>query len=101
MGEKFTRADIVRIITDAGVERTSAAAIAQAIVKAMTATLAAGEAIELRGFGSLEGKSRKAYKARNPKTGEPLIAPARHRILVRPGQELKTALRGALPVLPE
>jgi hypothetical protein len=29
----------------------------------------------LRGFGSLEAKDRKAYKARNHKTGDPLIAP--------------------------
>ena len=49
--------------------------------------------IELRGFGSLELKERKAYKARNPKTGEPLIAPARRRVLFRPGQELKAALQ--------
>jgi len=51
--------------------------------------------IELRGFGTLETKERKAHKARNPKTGEPLIAPARRRILFRPGQELKAAMRNA------
>jgi nucleoid DNA-binding protein len=38
-------------------------------------------------------RERKAYKARNPKTGEAVIAPARRRILFRPGQELKAALK--------
>ena len=90
---KFTRADIAKVIADAGIERTNAGAIALAIVQAMADALAAGKVIELRGFGSMEVKVRKACKARNPKTGEPLIAPARRRVLFRPGQELKTAFR--------
>jgi len=45
---KFTRADIVKIITDAGVERTNAAAIARAIVQAMAGALISGDGIELR-----------------------------------------------------
>jgi nucleoid DNA-binding protein len=94
---KFTRADIAKTITDAGIERESAGAITLAIVQTMADALAAGKVIELRGFGSLEVKERKAYKARNPKTGEPLIAPERRRVLFRPGQELKIALRGTLP----
>jgi nucleoid DNA-binding protein len=92
---KFTRADIAKTIADAGVERVNAGAIALAIVQAMTDALTAGKVIELRGFGSLEVKERKAYKARNPKTGEPLIAPERRRVLFHPGQELKAAFKNA------
>jgi integration host factor subunit beta len=95
MKNKFTRADIAKVIADSGIERTNVAGLALAIVQAMADALIAGKAIELRGFGSLEVKGRKAYKARNPKTGEPLIAPARRRILFRPGQELKAALKNA------
>ena len=93
--DKFTRTDITKVMADAGIERAKAADVALTIIRAMAAALAAGEVIELRGFGSLEVKERKAYKARNPKTGEPLIAPARHRILFRPGQVLKAALKNA------
>jgi len=99
MKEKFTRADIAKTITDAGVERATAGAIALAIVHSMADALTAGKVIELRGLGSLEVKERKAYKARNPKTGEPLIAPERRRVSFRPGQELKAALKN-VPVCP-
>jgi nucleoid DNA-binding protein len=95
MSEKFTRADIAKTITAAGIERANAASLALSIVKAMADALIAGKAIELRGLGSLEAKERKAHKARNPKTGEPLIAPARRRVLFRAGQELKAALKNA------
>jgi len=93
MKEKFTRSDIAETITAYGIEQWKAAKLALAIVQAMAEALAAGKVIELRGFGTLETKERKAHKARNPKTGEPLIAPARRRILFRPGQELKAAMR--------
>ena len=46
---KYTRADIAKTITDAGVERTNAAAIALTIVKSMADALTAGKVIELRG----------------------------------------------------
>jgi nucleoid DNA-binding protein len=94
---KFTRADIAKTITDAGIDRIKAAGIALAIVQAMVNALTAGETVELRGFGSLEVRERKAYKARNPKTGEAVIAPERRRILFHPGQELKAALRKQAP----
>jgi nucleoid DNA-binding protein len=98
---KFTRSNIQEIICGDGLDTRKASELTGRIVKAMAAALAAGEVIELRGFGSLEVKERKAYKARNPKTGEPLITPARRRILFRPGQELKIALRGTYSVLSE
>ncbi|MDR2702205.1 MAG: HU family DNA-binding protein [Spirochaetaceae bacterium] len=87
MSRKFTRADIAKTIAGAGIERTNAAAIALAIIKAMADALIAGKAIEFRGFGALEVKERKAHKARNPKTGETLIAPAWRRILFRQGRD--------------
>ena len=93
MKEKFTRCDIAKVLTAADMEARTARTTASGIIEAMTAALAAGKDIELRGFGSLELKQRKTYKARNPKTGDPLIAPARRRVVFRPGQELKAALR--------
>ena len=59
----------------------------------LAASLAAGESVELRGLGSLEVRERKSYKARNPKTGEAVIALAHRRVLFRPGRELKAALK--------
>jgi len=64
------------------------------LIKAMTAALATGETIELRGFGSLKVKNCKATVRRNPQTGETVNVPPRRRVIFHPGQELKTALRG-------
>jgi nucleoid DNA-binding protein len=91
---KFTRAGISKIITDAGVERTNAAAIAMAIVQAMADALIAGEAIELRGLGTLESRKRKARTAHNPRTLAPVNIPARRVIFFRPGEKLKKELNG-------
>ena len=92
MKEKFTRTDIIKIISETGIERAKAGKIALAIVTAMADALTAGKVIELRGLGSLEGRERKARKARNPKTGEALITQAHRRVLFHPGRELKAAL---------
>jgi integration host factor subunit beta len=89
------------VITDAGVERVKAAGIALAIVQAMADALAAGEAIELRGFGSLEVKETKTYMAHNPRSNEKVIVPPRRRVVFRSGRELKAALRGSPGRAPE
>ena len=91
--DKFTRTGIQAILTAADMNTDKARKTTAGIIEAMTAALITEKVIELRGFGSLELRERKAYKARNPKTGEPLIAPARRRVLFRPGQELKAALQ--------
>jgi nucleoid DNA-binding protein len=102
MKTKFTRTDMQKIIiSGAGLDVRKATELTGQIINALTDALGAGSVVELRGFGSLEVKERKAYKARNPKTGEPVIAPARRRVQFRPGHELKIALRGAHSALPE
>jgi len=93
MSDKFTRADITKILTDDGVERAKAAGVALAIIRAMADALTAGKVIELRGLGTLEVKERKATTKRNPQTGEVVIVPPRHRVIFHPGQELKAALK--------
>jgi integration host factor subunit beta len=44
--------------------------IINVIFDAMTDTLAKGERIEIRGFGSFKVKQREARAGRNPRTGE-------------------------------
>jgi len=91
---KFTRADIAKIITDAGMERAKAARLALAIVQAMAAALASGDVIELRGLGTLEPRERKARVMRNPRTGGAVNVPARHVVFFKPSKKLKKALDG-------
>jgi DNA-binding protein HU-beta len=91
---KYTRADIVKVFTAAGLETVKARQITGAIIEALTTVLASGAAIELRGFGTFEQRTRKARTRYNPQTKEPVHVPARRYVLFRPGQELKNKLKG-------
>jgi integration host factor subunit beta len=55
----------------------------------MTDTLAAGQRIEIRGFGSFSLHARPARVGRNPRTGESVALRARHAAYFRPGKELR------------
>ncbi|MBI3752526.1 MAG: integration host factor subunit beta [Deltaproteobacteria bacterium] len=63
--------------------------IVDAIFDSMTARLASGDKIEIRGFGSFKVKEYKARKGRNPKTGEAIDVPAKKAPFFKVGKELK------------
>ena len=92
---KFTRSDIQEILRSAGLDSSQARKATARIIKALAAALAAGEAIELRGLGTLEIRERKACMAHNPRTGEAVNVPPHRRVIFRSGRELKAALRGS------
>ena len=87
---KFTRTNLQEILQGAGLDSLRAREATTQIIASMTAVLAVGEVIELRGLGTLEPRERKAHKARNPKTGETVDVPARRRVVFHPGKELKS-----------
>jgi len=91
---KFTKSNIQKIIrSGSNLDPLKANELTSRLIKAMSAALAAGETIELRGFGSMEVKEYKASRRRNPQTGEAVNVPPRRRVIFHPGQELKTAFR--------
>lgn len=47
------------------------------ILKAIRTTLGRGDRVEIRGFGSFGRHCRPARRAHNPKTGEPVMVPAK------------------------
>jgi integration host factor subunit beta len=59
------------------------------IVEQLTHTLANGERIEIRGFGSFAVKQRDAHTGRNPKTGHAVLINEKQVIRFKPGQELR------------
>jgi integration host factor subunit beta len=61
----------------------------KAILEQMAQTLASGERIEIRGFGSFSLHFRPPRVGRNPKTGEPVSLPAKHVPHFKPGKELR------------
>lgn len=55
----------------------------------MGQTLAAGERIEIRGFGSFSLHYRPPRVGRNPKSGDPVSLPAKYVPHFKPGKELR------------
>ncbi|MBT00145.1 MAG: integration host factor subunit beta [Oceanospirillaceae bacterium] len=62
----------------------------------MTETLAEGERIEIRGFGSFSLHYRAPRIGRNPKTGESVPLPAKYVPHFKPGKELRDQVNESL-----
>lgn len=65
-----------------------------ATLEAITEALAAGDKVQLMGFGSFEVKDRAARTGRNPQTGEPVEIEAYRTAQFHPGKGLKDAVSG-------
>lgn len=59
-------------------------------------TLAQGDRVEIRGFGSFSLHFRKARVGRNPKTGEAVSLDSKHVPHFKPGKELRERVNGGL-----
>ena len=65
------------------------------MLEQMTACLAEGGRIEIRGFGSFSLHYRRARAACNPKTGATIALPARYAPHFKPGKVLRERVDGA------
>jgi len=92
MKEKFTRAGILAALIAAGMEADRARQMIALVFDTMTAALAAGKVIEIRGLGTIETRERKARTAHNPRTMAAVKVPARKVVTFRPAGSLKKAL---------
>ena len=59
------------------------------MIEHMTDSLASGDRIEIRGFGSFSLHYREPRKGRNPKTGDPVALDGKHVPHFKPGKELR------------
>ncbi len=59
------------------------------LLELMSSSLAAGERIEIRGFGSFSLHFRPARMGRNPKTGEAVALSGKHVPHFKPGKDLR------------
>jgi len=71
------------------------------ILDHMTNTLAEGERIEIRGFGSFTLHYRGPRMGRNPKTGEKVQLEGKHVPHFKPGKELRERVNRSLERNPE
>jgi len=65
------------------------------LIEQMSATLAAGERIEIRGFGSFCLHFRPPRIGRNPKSGESVALPGKYVPHFKPGKELRERVNQA------
>lgn len=61
----------------------------KAVLEHMSQTLATGERIEIRGFGSFSLHYREPRQGRNPKTGDTVELAGKHVPHFKPGKEMR------------
>jgi len=67
---------IATVAQNAGMTKKDAERAVNATIEAITASLVAGDKVQLSGFGSFEVKNREARVGRNPHTRETINIPA-------------------------
>jgi integration host factor subunit beta len=74
---------------ETGFQRGVAEFVVKEVFSAMTESLAQGEGVELRGFGSFTVREYKSYKGRNPKSGEQIHVAPKKLPFFKVGKELR------------
>ena len=72
--------------------KKGAEAAVAAVLESIEDALAAGEKVQVSGFGSFDVKARDARTGRNPKTGEAVEIAASKRVVFSAAQALKDKL---------
>lgn len=73
---------------------TDAERIVTTIFDEIITTMAAGDRVELRGFGAFSVKERKARNGRNPRTGVSVAIESKHVPFFKAGKLLRDRLNG-------
>ena len=85
----MTKADLVEQVAHAigrRVTKRECGLVVDAFLDAVRETLAQGDGIELRGFGTFKMRHRKARAAGNPRTGETVKVPAYDVLVFQPSR---------------
>jgi DNA-binding protein HU-beta len=85
--------NLVRAVAEeTGQNEAQATKSVNAVFNAIEQALAAGDEVNISGFGSFKVVERSAREGRNPQTGEPMTIAARKSPVFRPGTQLKRAV---------
>ncbi|WP_430748635.1 HU family DNA-binding protein [Bacillus cereus] len=84
---------IKNVAQNAEISQKEATVVVQTVVELITNTLAAGEKVQLIGFGTFEVRERAARTGRNPQTGEEMQIAASKVPAFKAGKELKEAVK--------
>ena len=94
----MTKAGLIKIISERmNIHLKAAKGIVDIIFDTMRESLARGERIEIRGFGSFVVRHYGAYKGRNPKTGKIVDVSPKKLPYFKVGKELKEIVNKVVP----
>ncbi len=90
----MTKKEIVKSISDkTGLTQIQIKEIVQLTFDGIVETLLDEGRVELRNFGVFQVKSRKARKARNPRTGRQVDVPEKFVVTFKPGKEMEARVQ--------
>lgn len=90
----MTKKEIVKSISDkTGLTQLQIKEIVQLTFDGIIETLLDEGRVELRNFGVFQVKSRKARKARNPRTGRQVDVPEKFVVTFKPGKEMEARVQ--------
>ena len=78
--------------TKTAITKADAERIVAGFMDEVKAAVAAGESVQLVGFGTFEARERSAREARNPQTGETIRIAAKKVPAFKPGKAFKDAV---------
>lgn len=89
----MTKSELIAVVAArTELNKTQAEKAVNAVIDAISNTLAGGEDVAIAGFGTFTAKSRPAREGRNPRTGATLQIAAKTSVSFKPGKALKDAL---------
>ena len=94
----ITKKELIdRIAEGQDQRRTFVKTVVQQFLDEIVAELGKGNRLEFRDFGVFESVLRKSRPARNPKTSEPVMVPAKRSVKFKVGRLMKEAVETASP----
>jgi integration host factor subunit beta len=93
----MTKSELINVLADEQdhLPYPDVEAAVRQVIECMSAALATGERIEIRGFGSFSLHFRPPRIGRNPKTGEAVALDGRHAPYFKPGKDLRERANAA------
>jgi len=91
----MNKAELINAVAEkAGLSKKDTESAINAMIDVISASLAAGDKVQLVGFGAFEVKSRAARTGRNPKTRQTIQIPASKVPVFKAGKALKDVVAG-------
>lgn len=86
---------VIEIAKKTNVEQQKVKQIVQLTLDSIVEILSSEKRIELRNFGVFEVRTRKARKARNPRTGAEVMVPSKQVVTFKSGKIMEERIEGA------